>query len=137
MDRKSFYDKWYMLALVIEKNISIKGWTYIGSGKNRRVWRRKNVVIKIAYNESGVMANKTENDIYHCYPNSYYAPCRVVKDNILMMRYVQVIDDLDFCQHHLIPNWALNLNDGPQVGMDLSGNILAYDYAEENITVAV
>jgi hypothetical protein len=126
-----FYDKWYMRALQIESIISSKGWVYVSSGKERRVWKRGNVVLKIAYTESGLLANKRERFLYRHNRNRNYAPCRLVQDNILVMRAVSVLDDLNPVQYKLIPDWAHHLNDGPQVGIDRRGNILIYDYAEE------
>jgi hypothetical protein len=133
MDRSIFYDKWYMICLRFEAGLVNKGWKYIGAGKNRRVWQRKNVVLKIAYVESGIIANQNEYKLYHQFlanPQEIkLAPCRLVADNVLMMRSVKIIDD--DCYSHLIPRWSLELNDGPQVGFDKSGTVLAYDYAEE------
>ena len=121
---------WYKRALEIEQKLFSNGWIYIGSGKNRRVLKRKNFVLKIAYTDSGIIANKNEH-IYYRNNRINFAACRLICDNILMMRAVSILDDLDFCQYKLIPSWAFNLNDGPQVGIDRNGMIVAYDYAEE------
>jgi hypothetical protein len=133
--RKIFYDKWYMRALKLEKTLASKGWIYLGSGKDRRVWKRGNVVLKIGYVESGVISNLSERKLYLQSlgrdQEAKYAPCRLVSDNVLMMRYVKELDDLDPCQAALIPKWAYYLNDGQQVGIDQKGNVLVYDYADE------
>lgn len=130
-----YYDKWYRVYLSIIDNLILKGWTYCSSGKERAVYRRGNVVIKIALTSSGVIANNNEHILYResikNRSNSKYAACRLVTKNILMMRYVKPLDDLDPCQSKLIPDWAYNICDGPQVGIDLNGTILAYDYADE------
>jgi len=124
---------WYKRALKIEQNLFNNGWTYIGRGKNRRVWKlkNKNFVLKIAYTDSGIIANKNEHTFYRNSNRINFAACRLICDNILMMRAVSILDDSDFCQYKLIPSWAFNLNDGPQVGIDRNGMIVAYDYAEE------
>ena len=124
-----FHDKWYKRALKIENSLSDKGWKYIGSGKDRRVWKKNNVVLKIAYNDSGIVANRNERQIYvqHMCVHKY-APCRLICDSILMMRAIKEIDCLDDVD---IPNWVNNLVDGDQIGIDRSGNILVYDYADQ------
>jgi hypothetical protein len=51
-----------------------------------------------------------------------------------MMRAVTPMDEsFDEDLYEMIPDWANQLNDGPQVGMDKNGKILIYDYAEENM----
>ena len=135
--RTIFYDKWYIQALQFEEKIKSKGWIFVDHGKDRRVWKKKNVVLKIAYTESGVAANLQEDLIYHNHKNDHYAPCRLIQDNVLMMVAVLPLDDLDPVQGSRIPDWAYELNDGPQVGMTKSGKVLAYDYGEEQLTNAV
>jgi len=133
MFRKIFYDKWYIKTIKFEEHLEPQGWTFLSSGKNRRVWRRGNVVLKIAYVEDGLLANKRERFLYINY-RDYFAPCRLVNDNILMMRALTPMDEsFDEDLYEMIPEWANQLNDGPQVGIDKNGKILAYDYAEENI----
>jgi hypothetical protein len=139
MMRKIFYDQEYLKALKIEEILRAKGWIYIGSGKDRRVWKKRNVVLKIAYTESGVLANKQEDYVFHNFKNDEirYAPCRLVSDNILMMTAVSPLDedDLDPVQLSRMPKWAFDLMDGPQVGISKDGRILAYDYGEEKLEV--
>ena len=131
--RTVFYDKCYMQSIEFEKLLESKGWEFLSAGKNRRVWRRGNVVLKIAYVESGLLANKKERFLYLNY-RGYFAPCRLIKDNVLMMRALIPMDEsFDEDLYEMIPEWANQLNDGPQVGMDKNGKILVYDYAEENI----
>jgi len=130
--RTIFYDKWYMQALKLENILETQGWVFLSSGKDRRVWRRGNVVLKIAYVESGILSNKRERYLY-INGRNHYAPCRLVKENVLMMRAVTPMDEsFDEDLYEMIPEWANQLNDGPQVGMDKNGKILIYDYAEEN-----
>jgi hypothetical protein len=131
ISRKIFYDKWYMQALKLEELLKAKQWIYIGSGKDRRVWKRNNMVLKVAYTTSGVIANKQENFIYRNFKNDKinYAPCRLIQENLLMMVAVSPLDDLDPVQFARIPDWAFELDDGPQVGIAKDGRILAYDYA--------
>jgi len=133
--RTIFYDKWYVRALKIENHLSSNGWIYLGAGKDRRVWKRGNVVLKIAYVESGILANKCEHQIYRqsLGKETKYAPCRLISENILMMRSVRELNNLSLEDELLIPNWAYELNDGSQVGIDRNGKIMAYDYAEETV----
>jgi hypothetical protein len=130
---ESFTNKWWIQAIKFENRLS-KQWQFIGSGKNRRVWHRNNVVLKIAYTNNGIKDNCKEYQIYLKYHKitTIYAPCRLIQPNLLMMRYISSLDDLDPVQASLIPNWALDLNDGPQVGI-YKNNIVIYDYAEEYI----
>jgi hypothetical protein len=131
--RTIFYDKWYVRALKLENYLTSKGWIYLGSGKDRRVWRRGNVVIKIAYVESGILANKFEHQIYRksLGKETKYAPCRLISENILMMRAVREFNNFSLEDELLIPTWAYELNDGSQIGIDRNGRIMAFDYAEE------
>lgn len=120
-----FYDKWYIQAIKLENELLEKGWKYIGSGSSRRVLKRGNVVLKIPSNEIGVRGNKKEFSLYKENKNNRYAPCRLI-NHCLMMRAVE-----DLYHRKDLPSWAFELNDGPQVGVDKSGKILVYDYAEE------
>ena len=132
--RKIFYNKWYIEAIKFEEKLESKGWVFLSSGKNRRVWKRGNVVLKIAYVEDGLQANKKERFLYINY-RDYFAPCRLIYDNILMMRALIPMDEsFDEDLYEMIPEWANQLNDGPQIGMDKNGKILIYDYAEENLS---
>jgi len=122
-----------MRALELENILETQGWVFLSSGKDRRVWRRGNVVLKIAYVESGISSNKRERNIY-INNRGNYAPCRLVNESVLMMRAVTPMDEsFDEDLYEMIPDWANQLNDGPQVGMDKNGKILIYDYAEENM----
>lgn len=136
MMRTIFYDKWYMRALKLEKILEEKGWVYVGAGKDRRVWKKGNVVLKLAFTDSGVIANNNERKIYResigKKQDIKYAPCRMVCEGVLMMRAVRELDYLnDANDLLLIPKWAFDLVDGQQVGIDRNGTIMVYDYADE------
>jgi len=130
MDRTIFHDKWYLKAIKIEEILESKGWKFVSSGKNRRVWRKGNVVLKIAHVESGVLANKKERSMYISHRRNF-APCRLVGEMLMMRALTPMDESFDEDLYEMIPDWANDLNDGPQVGIDKNGRILAYDYAEE------
>ena len=123
----------HMRALRFENILTSKGWIYLGAGKDRRVWKRGNVVIKIAFAESGITANRYERKIYRQSIGKKqevkYAHCRLVSQYVLMMRAVKELDYIK--DEALIPKWAYQLNDGPQVGMDRYGVVMVFDYADE------
>lgn len=126
------HNKWYKRSLDIEYNLSKSNWKYVDSGRCRRVWKRNNVVLKIAYNEDGIISNKQEYYLYKHDNRGIYAPCRLIKENLLMMRAVEVIEDPYYYREDL-PGWALDLIDGPQIGL-LNGKYVAYDYGDEDLT---
>lgn len=115
------------------------GWIFCDSGCCRNVYIKGNYVIKIPYNIKGLQANKSEHKLYHesLGRHKRYAPCRLLRNNCLIMRavsdlfyYNEEADEME--EDSLIPSWALDLKDGPQVGIDSKGSIFAYDYAEED-----
>lgn len=135
------YDTWrhyYPDLLAWEYDLISKGWTYVSSGRHRRVIKRGNVVIKIPYQPDGKEANQDEYQLYRKYRNSpdprtgvYYAPCRMLLNGCLMMRAINT--KLNNKAYRKLPLWAFELSDGPQVGFDKNGRVLAYDYSEERL----
>jgi hypothetical protein len=132
------YRHYYPDLLTWEYNLVSNGWKFCGEGRHRRVIRRGNVIIKIPHKLSGMKANKQEASLYKGHfnqPNKetgvYYAPCRLLSNGCLMMRHVNVLDDLDPCQKHIMPKWAINMEDGPQVGYSKSHKLMAFDYSDE------
>lgn len=127
------FDSWrhyFPHLLIWENKLESSGWKFIGKGRHRRVIRRKNVIIKIPYQPDGMKANEIEYNLYKNYRNDwdsehhlYYAPCKLLLNGCLMMRYVKVIDN-DF------PDWAARMIDGPQVGY-YKNRIVAFDFADE------
>lgn len=116
----------YLELFRYEKQLLLRGWKYLGSGCQRRVLQRGNVVIKIPYTKLGLESNKKEYHIYKSSIERNYAPCRLLSNNCLLMRFVNPLSMED----PNLPSWAFELNDGPQVGEDKNGRIMAYDYAE-------
>lgn len=116
-----------------EKDLIKNGWKYVGAGRHRRVIRRGNVVIKIPYQFDGMDANRDEYFLYkhqlNKSKNVYYAPCRLLSNGCLMMRFLKT--KISNKQYYLLPFWATNMLDGAQVGYDKSGKLMAYDFSEE------
>ena len=120
--------------LKFENNLIDNGWKFVGSGRHRRVLKRKNYVIKIPWQIEGVQANISEFKLYRKFKKEsdngkQYAPCKLINNNCLIMKYVKVIDP-DF-SHKEIDQWVFYLKDGAQVGYDSDGNLLAFDYSDE------
>ena len=112
------------------------GWKYVGSGRNRRVIRRGNVVIKLPYQPDGMKANADEAKLYRQFKSkpsnkngAYYAPCRLLPNGCLMMRALKT--KLTHKTIRNLPLWIWSLVDGTQVGLTKTGKVLAYDYADE------
>jgi hypothetical protein len=115
------------------------GWVFCNGGCCRDVYIKGSYVIKIPFNGKGLQANKSEHKLYResLGKHKKYAPCRLLSNNCLIMRAVLDLfyyneDEDEMEENNLIPSWAYDLNDGPQVGIDNKGSIFAYDYAEED-----
>lgn len=104
----------------------MKQFIHIGAGRNRIVYRRGSIVIKIPLNEHGVYDNWHERTVFKTYGKRGeipYARCRMWKNNILVMEYIEHTGRrFEGC-----PVWA-DYVDGGQVGTDRNGNLVAYDY---------
>lgn len=106
----------------------------IGDGRNRRVFRHGNYVIKLPLNNKGVDDNYHEASVWRKYGHSRgyinYARCRLL-GGILVMQYVGYLGKLSdkdgYIHLHNIPEWAYAV-DCWQVGYNRFGNIVAYDY---------
>jgi hypothetical protein len=117
-----------------ENELINNGWKFVGSGRHRRVLKRKNYVIKIPWQIEGVQANINEARLYNRYKQIYnntrhYAPCKLIKNNCLIMKAVDIIDPFLFKEFD--EYWVFYLKDGAQVGYDKQGNLLAFDYSDE------
>lgn len=130
---KDTLTKEYQILLKIESKLS-DDWKFVGEGRCRKAYKRRGLVLKIPFCNEGVKANKDEYYLYRNFKDRNYAPCRLVEDNCLIMLAVDPIDDCDPCQQGLIPQWAWNLLDGPQIGFRNS-KLLVYDYADEIETI--
>lgn len=150
MDNESdFLDKKEAEYLLFEKHLQSKGWKFIMCGRHRSCYVRGNVVIKIPHFMepvlyTGIDANRKEYILYRKFRSHHdprngarYAPCRLLPNGSLMMRAVKdCFDDSryeDDQKSWTLPGWCYDLKDGPQVGTDKNGIVMAYDYAEEVI----
>ena len=100
-------------------------WIYIGKGRNRIVWRRCNIVVKVPLNNDGLHDNWNERKMwskYHTHTEIKYASCRLYANYFLLMEYVNA-----FVPTSDLPMWA-NYVDCRQVGYNRRGMIVAYDY---------
>lgn len=115
----------------IAEQLTSNNWKYIGSGRHRKVYKKGDVVLKIPVNLDGVEANVMERKLYLSRrKEGIFAPCRLLSNGCLMM--VALSNTLDCCDYDKnYPSWVQELNDGPQIGIDRNGRLLAYDYAEE------
>jgi hypothetical protein len=105
---------------------------YLGSGRNRAVWRHGSFVVKIPLNEKG------EHDNYHearisksdTVSGISYARCRLL-GSILVMQYARyqgpASDSDGYIPAQNLPAWASYV-DCQQVGYNKAGKIVAYDY---------
>lgn len=109
----------------------IKGWTYLGEGSNRIVFRRKNSkwVLKIPLNPAGMNDNDAEDH--------YYRKWKHKSDKMARCRLVQLMDVPCLIMEYVntevgplknLPEWTLFV-DCQQVGYNSHGKLVAYDYA--------
>lgn len=100
------------------------------SGNTRKVYVNKNktFVIKVPVNK---LYNLNINE-YNVYKNSkdkqYYAECKLIENNWLLMEYIDPIIDNNFNY----PEWVGNIK---QVGFDKNKNLKFYDYPIEIILI--
>lgn len=119
------------LSYKISNYLKSNNWKYISEGRHRKVYKRGGVVLKIPANLSGFEANIREREIYLSRRNEgIFAPCRLLPNGCLMM--VALNNTRGCCDYDKNdPSWAQELMDGPQIGFDRNGKLVAYDYAEE------
>ena len=112
---------------VFENHLKEKGFKYLSEGSFRRVYERKNIVIKIPTFSDGLLDNRVEHAAYHKYWNGptrrgiYLAPCRLLANGCLMMK------KLTWNSYFSRPAWS-KLIDGGQVG-PYKERVVAYDFA--------
>lgn len=105
-----------------------QGFTYLNEGSFRRVYERRNIVVKVPMFEDGIIDNMVEHRAYHTYFNGptrrgiYLAPCRLLPNKCLMMRKVY----WNVRESHN-PKWKSEIDRG-QVGF-YNGRMVAYDFA--------
>lgn len=105
----------------------------IGEGRQRRVYRHGNYVVKIPINRNGVHDNWHEYEVFkhrETYGYIQYARCRLLGD-ILIMQYARCVgplsDSSGYIPMSVCPEWAYSV-DCCQVGYNRFGQIVAYDY---------
>jgi hypothetical protein len=107
--------------------IQSKGFSCIGLGQYRLVFRRKNVVVKFPLSLIGLEDNICEAYAYDKYrkqPNhngAFFVPCRLLANGSLMMNFVKHMPYAD------MPQWTYYI-DGSQCGI-FNSRVVAYDSA--------
>lgn len=121
----------YNVSFKIAAHLECNQWRYLGSGRHRKVYKRGGVVLKIPLNLGGAEANIMERLLYISRrEEKIFAPCRLLSNGCLMMvALTNTCSCCDYDKNH--PSWVRELSDGPQIGFDRSGRLMAYDYAEE------
>jgi len=145
---KSFDTSIEKRAEYLDATMASHGYKLIGNGKHRRTYLSPNgrYVLKFPMLASGIRDNKDEHNTWHMFKNRpskdgvLYAPCRLIKDFVLMMwACSDTCGYSDGCERaigsgtlkrmsHNIPVWA-DYIDCQQVGTLLNGKIVAFDYA--------
>jgi hypothetical protein len=101
-------------------------WVYLGQGRNRIVWRRGNIVVKVPLNWNGLTDNWHERDTWLRERTRGYIPlasCRLYHNYALVMEYVKSY----YSGADQMPRWVMSVDCG-QVGHNKRGQLLAYDY---------
>ena len=95
---------------------------WLGAGRGRVAFRRKNYVVKIPYTTGGEGFNRMEAHSYKNYnAQGRLARCRM-HGIMLVMEYIEQIED-----HDGLPPWVEYI-DCEQVGYTRTGKLVAYDY---------
>ncbi len=111
-----------------ETQLLARNFTYMSRGSFRRVYQRKNIVIKIPLKHDGLIDNRVEAAAWNKYKNNptseglFLAPCRLLANDCLMMVVVSLLP-YDYQR----PEWIEKI-DSLQVGLH-RGRLVAYDYA--------
>jgi hypothetical protein len=118
---------------------------FLGAGRSRLTFMAQNnrFVLKFPINALGLKANQEESDIFRKNRNGspdgiIYAPCRLIRHTILMMKAIQHdfgLREGSFRAMEMgveLPAWSSKV-DAHQVGMLPNGKIVAYDYSHHYI----
>ncbi len=102
-----------------------------GAGRFTLFHSKKKLVVKIPWNGGGIIDNILEFDIWNNRKDYFFKPaaCRLLSDYSLLMEKVQCSFD---SAPKNIPDWGHCLVDGPQGGMNKSGEWKVFDYANEH-----
>ncbi len=98
----------------------------IGEGRNREVFKGKNVVIKFPKNDDGVLDNYSEFQTFKKEKFEQHAKCRIVHIRDVPLLVMELIDTTMSIKD--LPSWATSY-DCFQVGKNHKGDFKAYDYA--------
>ena len=114
-------------------------WEYLGSGRNRAVFRHGNYVVKVPLNVAGIHDNLYERDTWLRYGQNRgyikYARCRLFKNFSLIMQFARFSVEGKTGETGFVPysslkganEWGLTV-DCQQVGYNRFGQLVAYDY---------
>jgi hypothetical protein len=133
----------------LDKLLLSKGYLFLGEGRHRRTYLspNKRFVLKYPHCRDGILANQRESMIWKNNFNKdvnkrNYAPCRLIKETVLMMQaVVEIFGETRGCANAIgtrtvrggsscdqLPSWVYNI-DSMQVGKLANGKLVAYDYA--------
>lgn len=106
-----------------------QSYTLIGTGLKRKVYLSsdKTYVVKIPMINLGYDENKVEAETYAKNTDSHYAKCELLPDGNLKMEYVK---PAFLTKSDDIPDWVYTIAEA-QVGYNLNGILVAYDYGSE------
>ena len=115
------------------KKLISKGYSFLGSGSFREVYRKHNVIVKVPRCVDGVIDNIIEAKAYSVYRNKptslglILAPAKLIINYCLMMPYLETNPDASNEWLNSLPGWVANI-DNFQVGIR-NNKLMAYDYA--------
>jgi hypothetical protein len=126
--------KFLLYEATYEKQCPFNGGEYLGSGRNRRVFKHNNFVVKIPRNEDGYSDNMMEYYRYSKNKNLrknksgiQFARCRLMQQNCwLVMEYVIPLSYKESLERNI--EWVGYIDCG-QVGLAKDGHVVAYDYS--------
>jgi hypothetical protein len=97
------------------------GFTFLAAGSGRAAYVNdtKTIVAKVSLDSFGVFQSINESNLYKSGDKSRLARCMRVNENILLMEYLAPV-------FGPLPAWCLEYDN--QVGVDMKGNLKAYDY---------
>lgn len=113
---------------IIYKN---EKYEYLSSGSKRKTYvsKDKSYVIKVPMKPTklGIEENLKEAKVYSEKPNTIYAKCELIENDLLKMEYVEPVF---FTMSDDYPDWITQIAEA-QVGYNNDGVLVAYDYGSE------
>lgn len=125
----SWWERTSVQAKDLVTDFKRKGLRLLSYGKDRIVFAHKGFVLKVPRSYKGTLANQKELRMYRKYGKNRdpqianYARCRLWRGVLVMER----VKCARLLPSYILPNWTKFI-DSSQVGHDIKGRLVAYDF---------